>query len=255
MLKKRDKLTSYLRRLTILSASQKLHKKNYGEGTKNRFIDYHLLNVCLIGQPFWFIKDRYFFCSPLLPEAGIALEEEFSYKVEVKEGVMNLTFKSEGHPTKTFSKNLIDSEYKTEADIPKQVQKLFFPIGQDGVERKNAYAKEGLFFKLGSYNQTNGKSPQVNRVWCSGAETHGGDLQKQYVDGNYAEVWFKSAYIEISNKAISNEGYFSANDGLSEKTVYPSEVIPFMDKFKILMGDGSKENDLMKFENKDFFYL
>ena len=125
---------------------------------------------------------------PKEPADGIALEEEFSYKVEVKEGVMNLTFTSEGHPTKTFSKNLINSEYNTEADIPKQVQKLFFPIGQDGVERKNAYAEEGLFFKLGSYNQTNGKSPQVNRVWCSGAETHGGDLQKQYADGNYAEV-------------------------------------------------------------------
>ena len=191
---------------------------------------------------------------PQEPKEGIAIGEAFSYEVEVKEGVMYLTFTSEGHPTKTFTKNLIDSEYKTEADIPKQVQELFFPIGQDGVERKNAYAEEGLFFKLGSYNQTNGKSPQVNRVWCSGAETHGGDLQKQYADGNYAEVWFKTANIEISDQAISNEGYFSANDDLSKKTVYPSEVIPFMDKFKILMGDGSKEDNLVDFENKDFFY-
>jgi len=131
---------------------------------------------------------------------------------------------------------------------------LFFPIGQDGVEHENAYTDQGLFFKLGSYNQTNGKSPQVNRVWCSGAETHGGDLQKQYADGNYAEVWFKSANIEISDKAYSNEGYFAANDDLSKKTVYPSQVIPFMDKFKILMGDGSREDNLVDFENKDFFY-
>ncbi len=43
----------------------------------------------------------------------------------------------------------------------------------------------------------------------------------------------------ISDDAISNAGYFEANDGLSEKTVYPNEVIPFMDKFKILMGDGT----------------
>jgi len=70
-----------------------------------------------------------------------------------------------------------------------------FPIGQDGVERENAYAGEGCFFKLGSYNQTNGKSPEINRNWCSGAETHGGDVQKQYADGNYAEVWFKTAHI------------------------------------------------------------
>ena len=191
---------------------------------------------------------------PEEPADGIALGEEFSYEVEVKEGVMYLTFSSEGHETVKFTKNLIDSEFKTAADVPEQVQNLFYPIGQDGVERDNAYAEEGLFFKLGSYNQTNGKSPQVNRVWCSGAETHGGDLKKQYADGNYAEVWFKSAQVEISKDAISNQGYFTANDGLSKKTVYPSEVIPFMDKFKILMGDGTKEDNLVNFEYKDFFY-
>ena len=191
---------------------------------------------------------------PEEPEEGIELGEEFNYEVEVKDGMMYLTFSSEGHETKTFTKNLIDSEFKTKEDIPTQVKELFFPIGQDGVERENAYSDQGLFFKLGSYNQTNGKSPQVNRVWCSGAETHGGDLQKQYADGNYAEVWFKSVNIEISDEAYSNEGYFSANDNLSKKTVYPSQVIPFMDKFKILMGDGSRENNLVNFENKDFFY-
>jgi hypothetical protein len=191
---------------------------------------------------------------PEEPEEGIELGEEFSYEVEVKEGMMYLTFSSEGHETKTFTKNLIDSEFKTKEDIPTQVKELFFPIGQDGIERENAYTDQGLFFKLGSYNQTNGKSPQVNRVWCSGAETHGGDLQKQYADGNYAEVWFKSAKLEISDKAYSNEGYFAANDDLSKKTVYPSQVIPFMDKFKILMGDGTRENNLVDFENKDFFY-
>ena len=191
---------------------------------------------------------------PEEPTEGIALGEEFSYQVEVKGGMMYLSFSSEGHETITFTKNLIQSEYKTAADVPEQVQALFYPIGQDGVERENAYTEEGLFFKLGSYNQTNGKSPQVNRVWCSGAETHGGDVKKQYADGNYAEVWFKSAQIEISEEAISNQGYFTANDDLSKKTVYPSEVIPFMDKFKILMGDGTREENLVDFEYKDFFY-
>jgi len=191
---------------------------------------------------------------PEEPEDGIALGEEFSYAVEVKEGMMYLSFSSEGHETKTFTKNLIDSEFKTAANIPAQVKELFFPIGQDGVEQEKAYADQGLFFKLGSYNQTNGKSPQVNRVWCSGAETHGGDLQKQYADGNYAEVWFKSVNIEISDQAYSNEGYFAANDDLSKKTVYPSEVISFMDKFEILMGDGTREDNLVNFEHKDFFY-
>lgn len=149
---------------------------------------------------------------PEEPKDGIALGEEFSYEIEVKDGMMRLKFMSEGHETKTFSKNLIVSEYTTAADIPKQTQDLFVPIGQDGVERAKAYADEGLFFKLGSYNQTNGKSPEVNKNWCSGAETHGGDVQKQYADGNYAEVWFKTASIYVSDAAVSNEGYFTKND-------------------------------------------
>lgn len=150
--------------------------------------------------------------SPKEPIEGIALGEEFSYEIEVKDGIMYLTFESPKHETKTFTKNLIESEYTTIADLPKQTQKLFVSIGQNGVERKSAYAEEGLFFKLGCYNQTNGKSPTINQNWCSGAETHGGDLQKQYADGNYAEVWFKSASITISEEAISNEEYFTKND-------------------------------------------
>jgi hypothetical protein len=154
---------------------------------------------------------------PEEPKDGIALGEEFSYEIEVKDGIMFLKFTSEGHETKTFIKNLVESEYTTTADIPEQTQKLFVPIGQDGVERKEAYAGEGCFFKLGAYNQTNGKSPEENKNWCSGAETHGGDIKKQYEDGNYAEVWFKTGSISISENAISNEGYFSKNDGLNKK--------------------------------------
>ncbi|PWH82169.1 polysaccharide lyase family 7 protein [Algibacter marinivivus] len=146
------------------------------------------------------------------PKDGIALGEEFSYEIEVKAGVMKLKFASKWRETKTFTKNLIESEYSTTADIPEQTQKLFVPIGQDGVERKKAYADEGCFFKLGCYNQTNGKSPEVNKNWCSGAETYGGDIQKQYEDGNYAEVWFKTASITVSDTSISNKGYFTKND-------------------------------------------
>lgn len=149
---------------------------------------------------------------PEEPEEGIALGETFTYEIEVKAGMMYLTFTSEGHETKTFTKNLVQSEYTSATDIPAQTQQLFVPIGQDGVERANAYAEEGLFFKLGSYNQTNGKSPEVNRNWCSGAEIYGGNLQKQYETGNYAEVWFKEASIFVSKDAMSNEGYFIKND-------------------------------------------
>ncbi len=149
---------------------------------------------------------------PEEPEDGIELGEEFSYEIEVKDGMMFLTFTSDVHETRTFTKNLVESEYTTAADIPEQTQALFFPIGQDGVERENAYEEEGLFFKLGAYNQTNGKSPEENPNWCSGAETFDGDILKQYETGNYAEVWFKEASIYISEDAISNEGYFIKND-------------------------------------------
>ncbi len=191
---------------------------------------------------------------PTEPEDGIELGEELTYEVLVKDGIMSLKFESEGHETKTFTKNLIQSEYTTKEDMPEQVKGLFVPIGQDGVERANAYAEEGLFFKQGSYNQTNGKDPIVNKVWCAGAETHGGDIQKQYETGNYAEVWFKEASVEIPDDAYSNEGYFAANDGLANRTVYPNEVIPFMDKFKIMLGDGTRLDDITAFEHKDFFY-
>ena len=150
--------------------------------------------------------------APEEPKDGIELGEEFSYEIEVKSGIMYLKFMSKGHKTKLYTKNLIESQYTTSVDIPEQTQKLFVPIGQDGVERENAYLGEGCFFKLGAYNQTNGKSPEVNKNWCSGAETHGGDIQKQYADGNYAEVWFKTASITISEEAVSNEGYFTKND-------------------------------------------
>lgn len=43
---------------------------------------------------------------------------------------------------------------------------------------------------------------------------------------------------------------------LNEKTVkYPSDVIPFMDKWKILLGDGTRSENLVKFQKNDFFYV
>jgi len=130
---------------------------------------------------------------PEEPTDGIALGEEFSYEVNVHKGIMYLTFKSEGHETKTFTKNLISSEYTNRSDIPKQTLELFVPIDQDGTEQANAYKGELNYFKQGAYNQTNGKDPEKNMVWCTGAEVYGGDIAKQYANGSYAEVWFKEA--------------------------------------------------------------
>ena len=132
---------------------------------------------------------------PAEPKDGIALDEEFSYEVNVHDGIMYLTFESEGHPTKTFTKNLIKTDFGTLADMPEQTKKLFLPIGRDGVERTEAYSNEKMYFKQGAYNQTNGKDPKKNIVWCTGADTYGGDIAKQYENGDYTEVWFKEATV------------------------------------------------------------
>ncbi len=132
---------------------------------------------------------------PEEPDNGIELGEEFSYEVNVYKGVMYLTFKCEGRPNKQFTKSLISSEYTESADIPQQILTLYALIGRDGTERPNAYAGELQFFKQGAYNQTNGKDPVENMVWSTGSETYNGNLVQQYLNGSYAEVWFREATV------------------------------------------------------------
>lgn len=132
---------------------------------------------------------------PEEPKDGIALGEEFSYEVNVHKGIMYLTFTSAGHETVKFTKNLLKSDFVTDADIPEQIRTLYASIDRDGTERENAYAGEINYFKQGAYNQTNGKDPEKNIVWSSGSETYGGDIAKQYANGCYAEVWFKDATV------------------------------------------------------------
>jgi len=133
--------------------------------------------------------------NPPEPENGISLGEEFSYEINVYKGIMYLTFASEGHETIKFTKNLLKSDFPTTKDIPQQIIDLFVPIGRDGVERENAYAGELQYFKQGAYNQTNGKAPSTNKVWSSGADVYGGDIAKQYANGDYTEVWFREATV------------------------------------------------------------
>lgn len=132
---------------------------------------------------------------PEEPIDGIELGEEFSYKINVHEGIMYLTFTSEGHETIKFTKNLLSSEFTEYSDIPQQILTLYASIGRDGTERVNAYAGELQNFKQGAYNQTNGKDPEENIVWSTGSETYGGDIVKQYANGSYTEVWFKEATV------------------------------------------------------------
>ena len=132
---------------------------------------------------------------PEEPTDGIELGETFSYEINVYDGIMYLTFKSDNHDTKTFTKSLISSEYINDSDIPKQIRTLFAVINRDGTEQAVAYADELQFFKQGAYNQTNGKFPEDNWVWSTGSETFNGDIVKQYEKGSYTEVWFKKATV------------------------------------------------------------
>ena len=124
---------------------------------------------------------------PKEPKNGIALGEEFSYEVNVYNGIMYLTFTSKGHKTIKFTKNLLKSDFATKAEIPQQVIDNYSSRRAVSEERENAYAGEKQFFKQGAYNQANGKSTK--------SETYNGDILKQYANGSYAEVWFKKAAV------------------------------------------------------------
>ena len=100
---------------------------------------------------------------------------------------MHLTFTSEGHETKKFTKNLLKSDFAKKSDTPEQILTTYALRGRDGVERDTAYAGEIQYFKQGCYNQANGKSTK--------SETYNGDIAKQYANGSYAEVWFKDATV------------------------------------------------------------
>ncbi|MCL7752674.1 polysaccharide lyase family 7 protein [Polaribacter sp. Z022] len=132
---------------------------------------------------------------PQEPKDGIELDEEFSYEINVYKGIMYVTFTSKGHETKTYTKNLLKTEYATKKDIPQQIFDVYATLGREGVERDNAYAGEIQYFKQGAYNQTNGKDPEKNIVFYTGSETYNGDIAKQYANGCYAEVWFKEAKV------------------------------------------------------------
>ena len=149
---------------------------------------------------------------PAEPQDGIELGEAFSYSISVEKGEMKLVFKSDKHPTKIFTKSLIESDYTQDSAIDSQTKKMFFPLGQNGIERHDAYLNEGLFFKIGAYNQTNGKPYASNPNWCSDAETYEGNLSRQYSTGNFTEVWFRDFTFTTPDNSMSNKNYFIQND-------------------------------------------
>ena len=130
------------------------------------------------------------------PKDGIALGESFHYSITIDEGEMTLEFTHPDKGTKRFKKSLIQSTYSDSASIPKQVKHWYEPLGRKGLERLSAYTDELQIFKIGAYNQSNGKPSADNLVWHTDAETYEGNILEQYKTGNYVEVWFKDISVQ-----------------------------------------------------------
>ncbi|PME20335.1 alginate lyase [Vibrio cyclitrophicus] len=102
-------------------------------------------------------------------KAGIALGEEFSYKVEVKGTMMYLTFETERHDT-----------VKYEIDLSKGVDELDSPTG---------YADDDFYYKAGAYGQCSVND--THPVWgpgCAGT----GDFAVDKKNGDYNSVTFSA---------------------------------------------------------------
>lgn len=65
-----------------------------------------------------------------------------------------------------------------------------------------------------------------------------------------AIVFFNSC-INSAKKPSTNPTEYNN----TQEIIYPSNVIPFMDQWRILCGDGFRDENLINFEHKNFFYV
>lgn len=106
-------------------------------------------------------------------EQGIALDETFSYEVNVYQNTMYLTFTSARHGTKNYAINLANN-----VDANGKVDKLDHP---------NGYAGDANFFKAGAYDQCSIKDdPGMWYPACLGI----GDWETDKKNGDYTQVSF-----------------------------------------------------------------
>lgn len=106
-------------------------------------------------------------------EQGIALDEEFSYEVNVYENTMHLTFTTARHKEVTYKINLADN-----INANGRLDQYDHPSG---------YSGDSHFFKAGAYNQCSTKdAPGFWYVGCLGT----GDWATDKKNGDYAQVTF-----------------------------------------------------------------
>jgi len=116
-------------------------------------------------------------------EAGIALDEEFSYEVNVYENTMYLTFTNARHGTVKHSINLTDN-----VDAFGNVDELDNP---------KAYTGEGNHFKAGAYNQCSTKDASSFRYpACPGT----GNWSVDKANGDYTQVTFSRLVTGVAQK-------------------------------------------------------
>jgi len=100
-------------------------------------------------------------------QAGIALGEEFSYKIDVQGTIMYLTFETERHETVTYA-----------IDLSK---------GIDDKDFEHGYAEDMFYFKAGAYGQCSvSESHPVWGTGCAGT----GDFSVDKKNGDYNSVTF-----------------------------------------------------------------
>jgi len=114
---------------------------------------------------------------------GIALNEAFSYEVNVYEDTMYLTFTTARHGTVNYEINLANN-----VDAHGTVDELDHP---------NGFAGDATYFKAGAYNQCSTKDdPSFRYPACPGT----GDWATDKANGDYAQVTFMRLVTDSAKK-------------------------------------------------------
>lgn len=107
-------------------------------------------------------------------EKGIALNEEFSYTINVHRNTMYLTFHNERHGTMKFKKSLVSN-----VDANGKA---------DPLDNRYSYGGDTLYFKAGNYNQCSVKKG-TGGLWSAGCAGTG-DWEVDKANGDYSQSTF-----------------------------------------------------------------
>ena len=117
--------------------------------------------------------------NPADPGAlGVALDEEFSYTINVHQNTMHLTFHNERLGTKTYSKSLVSRKDAYGNEEPDA--------------NRFGYAVDSNYFKAGIYNQCSSQSGEG--FWYAGCPGLG-SWENDKAAGNYAQATFSKLVV------------------------------------------------------------